>query len=182
MRLSPRNNAKIISFSFGIVVFIILSSLLLKPSLKCLYPLKYRGEIEANSEKYKINKELISAIISAESKFNKNALSHKNAKGLMQLKEKTAIWCMEKYKINGDVNNIYSPNLNIQIGCAYMNYLLEKFKREDLALAAYNAGEGNVQKWIKAQGEENLTIPFKETKKYVETVKKRKKIYRFLYF
>ena len=60
--------------------------------------------------------------------------------------------------------------------------ILEKFEHEELALAAYNAGEGNVKKWIKAQGEENLKIPFKETKKYVETVKKREKIYKFLYF
>lgn len=182
MKSASWNNAKIFSGVFGIVLFIILAFLLLKPSLKCFYPIKYAGEIKESSEKYKINKELTAAIISAESKFQKNAVSHKNAKGLMQLKEETAKWCMEKYKINGDVKNIYSPSLNIKIGCAYMSYLLEKFENEELALAAYNAGEGNVKKWIKAQGEENLKIPFKETKKYVETVKKREKIYKFLYF
>ena len=182
MKLASWNNAKIFSVAFGMVLFVILASVLLKPSLKCFYPIKYTDEINEFSEKYKIKKELTAAIISAESKFQKEALSRKNAKGLMQLKEETAKWCMEKYKIKGDVKNIYLPALNIKIGCAYMRYLLEKFENENLAIAAYNAGEGNVQKWIKAQGEENLTIPFKETKKYVETVKKREKIYRFLYF
>lgn len=182
MTLAPWNNAKIFSLAFGIILFITALALVFKPAMKCFYPVKYTEEINKFSKKYKIKKELTAAIISAESKFKKDAVSRKNAKGLMQLKEETAKWCMEKYKINGDVKDIYSPSLNIKVGCAYMSYLLNKFQNEDLAIAAYNAGEGNVQKWIKSQGKKDLTIPFKETKKYIETVKKREKIYRFLYF
>lgn len=184
MNFSARENKKIFYIVFGIISCTIILSLIFKPALKCFYPVKYMSEIEEFSQKYGIKKELVTAMISTESKFRKNAVSHKNAKGLMQLKEETAKWCIEKYDIDENDETLYSPRLNIEIGCAYMHYLLDKFAgNTPLALAAYNAGEGNVSKWIKHQGEEreNLKIPFKETKNYVKLVKNREKIYRFLY-
>lgn len=184
MNFAAGENKRIFYIVFGIISCAIFLSLIFKPALKCFYPVKYMSEIEEFSQKYGIKKELVTAMISTESKFKKNAVSHKNAKGLMQLKEETAKWCMEKYDIEANSENLYSPRLNIEIGCAYMHYLLDKFGGSTpLALAAYNAGEGNVAKWIKHQGEEkeNLKIPFKETKNYVKLVENREKIYRFLY-
>jgi len=184
MNFAARENKKTFYIVFGIIFCAIILSLLFKPALKFFYPVKYMSEIEEFSQKYGIKKELVTAMISTESKFQKNAVSHKNAKGLMQLKEETAKWCMEKYNIEGNSKNLYLPRLNIEIGCAYMHYLLDRFDGNiPLALAAYNAGEGNVLKWIKHQGEkkENLDIPFKETKNYVKLVENREKIYRFLY-
>ncbi len=184
MNFSSWENKKIFYIVFGIISFVIILSLTFKPVLKCFYPVKYMSEIEKFSQKYGIKKELVTAMISTESKFRKNAISHKNAKGLMQLKEETAKWCIEKYDIDENDETLYSPRLNIETGCAYMRYLLDKFGGSTpLALAAYNAGEGNVSGWIKHQGEkkENLEIPFKETKNYVKLVENREKIYRFLY-
>jgi soluble lytic murein transglycosylase len=183
MNFASWENRKIFYIVFGMVLCAIVLSLIFKPALKCFYPVKYMGEIEEFSQKYGIKKELVTAMISTESKFRKNAVSHKNAKGLMQLKEETAKWCIEKYGIDENDETLYSPRLNIEIGCAYMHYLLDKFGGNTLlALAAYNAGEGNVLKWVDKKGKENLEIPFKETKNYVKLVENREKIYRFLYY
>ena len=100
----------------------------------------------------------------------------------MQIKEETATWCIEKFDIKkSDDENA----LNISIGCAYLRYLIDKYKGcTDTALAAYNAGEGNVSDWLRQQGGESVilsAIPFGETQRYVETVNKRFKIYKFLY-
>ncbi|MBQ4631073.1 MAG: lytic transglycosylase domain-containing protein [Clostridia bacterium] len=151
--------------------------------LKKAYPLKYEDYIISCSEKYNLDKYLIMGIISAESKFNENAVSHKDAKGLMQIKDETALWCIENFEISTDCE---PQELNIRIGCAYMRYLLDKYHgNEKTALAAYNAGEGNVNEWLKNQSTDSNSalesIPYKETADYVKRVDKRAKIYRFLY-
>ena len=127
MNFSSWENKKIFYIVFGIISCVIILSLTFKPVLKCFYPVKYMSEIEKFSQKYGIKKELVTAMISTESKFRKNAISHKNAKGLMQLKEETAKWCIEKYDIDENDETLYSPRLNIETGCAYMRYLLDKF-------------------------------------------------------
>lgn len=168
---------------FGAIAFLTVAFLLFKPVMKLFYPVKHIELIEKYSNEYDLNKYTVMAIIYTESKFNEDAVSHKNAKGLMQLKEETALWCMEKFGIDPCDEDIHSPELNIQVGCAYLRYLLDKFKNKSLAYAAYNAGEGNVTKWLKGKSHEAVlkTIPYAETKKYVDTVNKRTKIYRFLY-
>ena len=100
----------------------------------------------------------------------------------MQIKDETASWCIEKFGLE----NINDENaMNINIGCAYLRYLIDKYKGcYDTALAAYNAGEGNVSSWLNEQGDESVvlcSIPFGETERYVKTVNQRSKIYKFLY-
>ncbi len=170
-------------YSVSAFVLAIMSlCLIAKPVLSAIYPLKYEEAIKKYSEMYSIDEHLIMAIISVESKFRENAVSTKGAKGLMQLKDETALWCMENFNIedSGDKND-----LNINLGCAYFRYLTDKYKGyTDTALAAYNAGEGNVSLWLESQGNDSVVlvdIPFGETKKYVEKVNKRFKIYKFLY-
>ncbi len=152
--------------------------------LKTLYPLKYEDCIDKCSEKYGLDKFLVMGVISAESRFSEDAVSPKHAKGLMQLKDDTAYWCAEKYGIEGE---IYEAEVNIEIGCAYLSYLMDLFGGdEENALAAYNAGQGNVKKWLadsrySADGKELDTIPYAETREYVERVGKREQIYKRLY-
>ena len=152
--------------------------------LKALYPLKYEDSITKYSVKYNLDKFLVMGVISAESRFSEDAVSSKSAKGLMQLKDDTAYWCADKYEIEGE---IYEAEVNIEIGCAYLRYLLDLFDRNtENALAAYNAGQGNVKKWLadkrySADGKKLHTIPFAETREYVKRVEKRMKIYRKLY-
>lgn len=153
-------------------------------AMKVLYPLKYSEYIEKYSDLYELDKYFVMGVISAESRFSEEAVSHKSAKGLMQLQDETARWCADKFNIAGEV---YSPSVNIQIGCAYLRYLLDLFDgNEENALAAYNAGQGRVSSWLEddkysSDGKHLHTIPYGETRHYVQRVKKREYIYRKLY-
>ena len=157
------------------------------PALKYLYPLTHEDLIEKYSAEYKLDKYLVMGIISTESGFDEDAKSHKEARGLMQLKDETALWCIEEFGLEINPEDIYTPKANIQIGCAYMQYLSERYKGNTLtAIAAYNAGPGNVDKWLcerryTKDGNELTSIPFSETAAYVKKVQKRAKIYDKLY-
>ena len=171
--------AKIFSFVILILTSIIL---LMKPALKCVYPIKYEAEIQEISNHLGLDPYLVAGIISTESGFDENAVSHKGAKGLMQIRDTTKNWCIEHLDILKYDHNAVQ---NISTGCTYFRYLLDKYDSNvTTALAAYNAGEGNVSKWLKYEASDDYTlseIPFKETENYVEKVKVREKIYRFLY-
>lgn len=168
---------------FSLVILVLTSlALLLKPTMRFIYPIKYEKEIREIANHFDLDAYLVAGIISTESGFEENALSYKGAKGLMQIKDKTKNWCIE----NLDVPQ-YSDSAvqNISIGCTYFKYLMNKYDSNVItALAAYNAGEGNVSKWLKLENSKNYVlsdIPFKETKNYVERVETRRKIYQFLY-
>ena len=177
-------------FYSKITIFIILIAIgifCISPIKKALYPLKHQDIIVKYSNEYQLDPYLVMAIISAESRFQENANSHKDAMGLMQLTEKTAKWCIERFELSLNSENIYHPQTNILIGCAYLDYLMDVFDGEtQTVVAAYNAGEGNVRKWLsdKDYSKDNKTltdIPFEETKNYVEKVMKRYNIYKQMY-
>ena len=157
------------------------------PVMRVLYPLRYDEEILKYSREFELNEYLVMGIISAESGFDEDAQSHKSAKGLMQLKEETALWCIENLNLDADRESIFIPEKNIYIGCAYLAYLEDLYGGNITnAIAAYNAGLGNVNKWLSdpryADKNGNLKIiPFAETEKYVKKVKKRAEIYHTLY-
>ena len=183
-------NRKRFYTAITITVLILISlivALLIPPVTKAVYPLKYERQIMAHSEKYGLDPYLIMGIISAESQFESDAVSHKDAMGLMQIKEETAGWCIEHFELNADIKDIYKPDTNILIGCAYIDYLIDMFEgHTDVAIAAYNAGQGNVKKWLadsrySDNGKTLTKIPFDETEKYVKKVRNREKIYRDLY-
>ncbi len=162
-------------------------TLSLTPIMRLVYPLSYIEEIEKYSEKYELDKYLVIGIISAESGFDPDAQSHKDAKGLMQVKEETAKWLSESLEIETNSGDITDPDVNINIGCAYMRYLIDRYGgHEDTAVAAYNAGPGNADKWLSdtrysKEGKVLFKIPFYETEEYVKKVQKRREIYQRLY-
>jgi soluble lytic murein transglycosylase len=125
-------------------------------------------------------------MIHAESKFKKDVVSYKGASGLMQIKKTTADWISKKIKINNyNYNKIFEPEINIQIGCWYVNNLLHQFGNYDLAICAYNAGIVNVSKWLKYFSNSNkklFYIPFRETRDYLKKVNRNKKIYKVLIY
>ena len=175
---------KILIISFVLALCVTLA---LEPFMKFLYPLKYKDDIEESAAVYYLDKYWVMGIISAESGFDSNAQSHKDAHGLMQLKDETALWCIENFKLDIAKEDMHKPENNIRIGCAYMRYLLDLYDGNvDTAVAAYNAGLGNVNKWLSdkrySDGKNTLkSIPFGETRKYVDKVKKRKELYNKLY-
>ncbi len=185
-------NKKTLKKLLGTIIILILAVILLISNpvdsiMKKIYPLSHRELIMEYSAQYELNPYLVMAVISAESKFNENAQSHKDAKGLMQITESTFDWVCKKYDIDYTSKSIYVPEANIHTGCAYLDFLLKSFNYDiKTALAAYNAGQGNVNKWLKDKkysndGKTLVSIPFEETSNYVKTVLKRMDIYKKLY-
>ena len=132
-----------------------------------------------------MEKELLQGVIFAESKFLEDAHSGKAA-GLMQITEETASWICCELDMEYSEEMLYIPETNIEMGSFYLAYLAEKYKNMDTALAAYNAGMGNVAKWLKdkrysSDGVTLSDIPFGETKRYVQRVNRLKKLYEIIY-
>jgi soluble lytic murein transglycosylase len=156
--------------------------------LRTYFPVKYLDIISENAEKYGLDPEFICGVIRQESRFNIAAVSHKGASGLMQLMEPTAYWVAEEMGLkNFDYENILNPELNIAMGCWYINWLMERFGNEEAALLAYNAGAGRVSQWladdiIEPQKFSLSAVPYPETRNYVKRVLFYKKVYRVLLF
>ncbi|MDV4152314.1 lytic transglycosylase domain-containing protein [Clostridium sp. AL.422] len=155
---------------------------------KYVYPYKYAEYVNKYSEEYELDPYLVLAVIKTESNFDTTAVSKKDAKGLMQIMDTTSEWAAEELEINYFIPSMmFDPELNIKMGCWYINNLENEFDEKlDLVLAAYNGGSGNVNKWLSyeeySKDGENLDyIPFPETKKYVDKVKANYNIYKYLY-
>jgi len=157
--------------------------------LKMIYPLEYSEHVYKYSNENEIDPLLSFAIIKAESNFDEKAVSTSNAIGLMQLLETTAeeIAIKELQIENFKKDDLYTPETNIKIGLNYFKKLLREYDYSvNLALAAYNAGTGNVKKWIEQgiiqkNGEDIENIPFKETNNYIRKINRNYKIYKELY-
>lgn len=153
-----------------------------------LYPLKYKNIIKTYADEYLVQPELIASIINTESNFNKKAISNKGAVGLMQLMPSTAKWIANLEGIEYKEEYLLNENFNIMVGVYYLDYLSKKFNNIDVAIIAYNAGEGNVLKWLENSSYSNdgkslYKIPFKESENYLKKVKNSIGIYklRFLF-
>jgi len=173
-----------------IIISILTLSLLfsIKFVFKILYPFHYRDLIEKYSAEYNLDPFLVAAIIRVESKFNEKAVSPKGAKGLMQISSTTGKWASKELGIKEYHEELlFNPNINIKIGCWYLNVLNKEFDNNlSLVLAAYNGGSGNVNKWLKDirysdDGYILKDIPFAETKAYLEKVYRNLKTYKILY-
>jgi soluble lytic murein transglycosylase len=154
--------------------------------LLAAYPDRWRAEVEAAAKGDRYDWRLFYGLVREESGYNPKAKSHAGARGLSQLMPATgrsvATWLGMKIT----TAQLYDVGTNLKIGARYLDALHKKFGDDPFAcLAAYNAGEGNVGKWLKASG--NLPIdefveriPFRETRKYVKAVSGSWQIYRLL--
>jgi len=170
------------------LIFLIIIVINIKAIFKSFYPLKYENQIVKYSQRYNVDPYLIAAVIRTESDFDGKAVSHRGAYGLMQIMPDTALWIAGKMKLKKfNVEKLYDNEINIAMGCWYINNLNTEFNGNiDLVLAAYNGGRGNVQKWLKdsqysSDGKTLISIPFGETDKYVKKVKTNYNIYFKLY-
>lgn len=143
--------------------------------------------IDSTCASYGLDRHLVYALIKTESGFDKSAVSPRGAVGLMQIMDDTAVWCAEKMGDASKAESISEPEVNIEVGCYYLKYLLERYNGSvTSALAAYNAGAMNVDEWLKNTvfSDDGINIkkcPFKETDMYLKKIAAYEKIYRFLY-
>ena len=138
------------------------------------YPLSYASYIRVHAREHRLDPALMAAVIYQESKFRPSAKSSSGAIGLMQLTPSTAHGIA--LRTGGDAfrtSDLYDPEINIRYGAWYLNNLFAKYHSERLVLAAYNAGQGNVDRWL-ARHE---PIQFAETRAYVKRVEHLKRVY-----
>ena len=141
------------------------------------FPNQYGPQFDRASHKGGISPSLLKAITRQESAYDPKAKSSAGARGLMQLMPRTARLVARRMnvKLAGD-DSLYEPLMNIQLGSFHIAWLLERYKgNRPQAIAAYNAGESRVDRWLKERDGlpiENWieTIPFKETRNYVKNV------------
>ena len=161
-------------YSFG-------PSLLFKP----MYPLEHESEITASASAHGVDPYLVAAIIRSESSWDERASSHRGAIGLMQLMPETASDMVEKGLVDPNrfsVDQLTDPATNIEFGCAYLSYLMAYFNgATDKAVAAYNAGMGNVDIWTQEGDILHNAITFPETQAYLVRVTMAQTRYRELY-
>lgn len=170
---------------FLILIFAILIAINHKNILKKVYVTEYKQWVYEYSKMYNIDPMLVFSIIKAESNFNSYAVSTKGAVGLMQITPSTGVDISKQLRdTNFKKDDLLNPELNIRYGCYYFRKMLDLYNGNiNLALMAYNAGHGNVNKWIEKKGI-NITIeeiPFYETRNYVKKINKYYKIYKYLY-
>ncbi len=139
------------------------------------YPLPYEQIVRAHAKNYRLDPALLAAVIYQESKFEADAKSEAGAIGLMQLQPETARGIAIRTGGNRfRTSDLYTPEINVRYGSWYLRHLLNKYDDEKLALAAYNAGQTNVDTW-RAAGK---GIQFAETRAYVDRVSEVKEVYR----
>jgi soluble lytic murein transglycosylase len=139
------------------------------------YPLRYEQIVRGHARHYRLDPALLAAVIYQESKFNADVRSRSGAIGLMQLLPNTAEGIAVHTGGNGfRTEDLYNPEINIRYGAWYLRHLLDKYGDERTALAAYNAGQENVDRWRAAKE----GIAFGETRHYVARVEHLKTLYR----
>jgi peptidoglycan lytic transglycosylase len=142
------------------------------------YPLKYQAIVRGHARNYHLDPALLAAVIEQESKFRSGVKSSSGAIGLMQLQPTTARGIAIRTGGTRFVtSDLYDPEINVRYGAWYLRHLLDRYRDERTALAAYNAGQRNVDDW-RAKGE---GIQFAETREYVDRVERLKGIYRRAY-
>jgi peptidoglycan lytic transglycosylase len=143
------------------------------------YPLRYASIVRGHAAQENLDPALLAAVIEQESKFDPNARSSAGAVGLMQLTPQTAKGiALYTGGSRFVVSDLTDPEINVRYGSWYLRHLLDRYHDDErTALAAYNAGEQNVDRWqARHEG-----IQFAETRAYVDRIERLKRIYRRTY-
>ena len=154
---------------------------------EALFPKAYWDDLKRFSTQNELDPYLVASLIRQESEFNPNAISHANAVGLMQLLPVTGKKVAKDVKLHHfNASQLYTPAVNLQLGTRYFKSMVDKFGNFEYALAAYNAGSDRVEDWL-AQGkfrdpqEFVESIPFTETREYVQAILRNASVYKQLY-
>lgn len=171
-----------------VILALVLCAFLLNEYMeKRKYRLDYPTQIKAYSREFGLDPYLVAAVIHCESGNRPVVVSPKGAVGLMQIMPDTGGWIAEKLGLaNYDGAMLKDPEVNIRMGCWYLSYLTDRFGGvRSHALAAYNAGPGNLKKWLEDEAYSQdgvlVNIPFDETSSYVQKVERAYEKYKNLY-
>jgi soluble lytic murein transglycosylase len=155
---------------------------------KVLFPQPYWNDLVANSQKNGVDPYLVASLIRQESEFNPSVVSHANAWGLMQLLPSVGKSMAKKEGLKGfSTNGLLNPAVNLQLGTKNLRLVLDRFGgQQEYALAAYNAGDVPVRQWMSAGTYQDIaefveSIPYTETREYVQAILRNRDIYRALY-
>lgn len=143
-----------------------------------MYPVYYKEDIRASASNYGVEPHLVAAVIRSETNYRTGKDSRKGALGLMQIMPDTATWVVQKAGFKEVTEDMlrHRADVSIEVGSWYLNSLMDQFDDNKIAaVAAYNAGPGNVRRWLDTgvwDGElDNVKkIPFGETRHYVQRV------------
>ena len=154
---------------------------------EALFPKPYWIDLKRFSSSNALDPYLVAALIRQESEFNPSAVSRANAVGLMQLLPKVGKSVAKQEKLKHfSSTQLFTPGINLQLGTRYFRGMVDKFGAFEYALAAYNAGSDRVQDWL-GQGKYRdaqefvESIPFTETREYVQAILRNANVYRQLY-
>jgi len=155
---------------------------------KVLFPQPYWSELVENSQKNGLDPYLVASLIRQESEFNPGAVSRANAYGLMQLLPSVGKSMAKKEGVKGfSASELLNPTVNLELGTRNLRVVLDRFGgQQEYALAAYNAGDVPVRQWMAAGEYKDIaefveSIPYTETREYVEAILRNREIYRALY-
>jgi soluble lytic murein transglycosylase len=153
-----------------------------------LFPRPYWTDVRRFSLLNQLDPYLVAALIRQESEFNPGAVSRSNALGLMQLLPVTGRKVAKELHLRGyRTANLLVPNTNLQLGTRYLNAMVQLHGGQiEYALAAYNAGDHRVADWLSGANYRDIaefveSIPFTETREYVQSIMRNAQIYRKLY-
>jgi soluble lytic murein transglycosylase len=153
-----------------------------------LFPQPYWTDLVTDSQRIGVDPYLVASLIRQESEFNAAAVSHANAYGLMQLLPSVGKSIAKKQGIKGfNASLLLNPTVNLQLGTANLKLVLDRFGGQvEYALAAYNAGDMPVRQWMSAGDYKDIpefveSIPYSETREYVQAILRNREIYRALY-
>jgi soluble lytic murein transglycosylase len=150
------------------------------------YPMPFRDAVEREALRSKLDPMLVAGLIRQESAFNHEAVSSMAAVGLMQLEPSTGARLARSLRLGYSRSRLFDPDYNVRLGTVYLAGLLESYMTPEAALAAYNAGEDRVAEWTMGQNYEETaefveSIPFTETREYVQIVLRNAELYRETY-
>ena len=158
-----------------------------KTFLSLTHPVKYKDEIIEICDKLNLSPTIVASVINVESSYDENAVSNKEAIGLMQIKLSTAEYVSNIYKLEKvNKQKLFEAKTNIKFGCYYLKYLSEKFEDTYTILASYNAGETRVRTWLNNEKYSKdkktlIKIPYKETENYIKKLKNNINFYEKAY-
>ena len=153
---------------------------------KALYPLPYEAALRREAAKNDFDPMFAAGLIRQESTFQADAVSHANAIGLMQVLPKTGKLLAKQLKVRYAKDKLFEPDYNIELGMLYIASLVRQTGALEYAAAAYNAGEDRIAAWKAERNYDEIpelveSIPFTETREYVQVVLRNTEVYRMIY-